>query len=270
MVAEGSRPASSSGGGALTEASVKVRDVEVVFGGLRALKGVSLDAYPGRITGLIGPNGAGKTTLFNVMTSLVTPSEGRVEVRGQSIAGMPPAAIARHGIARTFQTPRGFPSLSVIDNVTIALGHPSERLGRSLIGKKLPSDMHKVGMSILDRVGLATKAHDSYNDLSSGEARLLEVARHLIREPEYLLLDEPTAGVAPELQTRLSKLLKEIRDEGTTLICVEHNMKFLRDLADHVVVLDVGEVITSGDPSLVFNDARVIEAYLGQRRHVGA
>jgi ABC-type branched-subunit amino acid transport system ATPase component len=254
----------------MADASVEIRDVEVVFGGLRALKGVSLDARPGHITGLIGPNGAGKTTLFNVMTSVIRPHRGRVSIAGKDITNTPPHKIARQGVARTFQTPRGFPSLVVIDNVLIGPGDRNERLIPSLLGKKFPSRLRERALGILERVGLAAKAEDSYKNLSSGEARLLEVARHLIRQPQYLLLDEPTAGVAPELQHRLSTLLREIRDEGTTLICVEHNMKFLRGLADHVVVLDTGEVISSGEPDAVFADRRVIEAYLGQGRVVRA
>jgi branched-chain amino acid transport system ATP-binding protein len=252
------------------EAAVEIRDVEVIFGGLRALKGVSLDAHPGRITGLIGPNGAGKTTLFNVITSVIKPHKGRVRVGGNDITNTPPHKIARRGVARTFQTPRGFPSLSVIDNVLIGLGDPNERLVPSLLGKKFTGRLRERATSNLDRVGLSAKAGDSYRNLSSGEARLLEVARHLIRQPQYLLLDEPTAGVAPELQHRLSTLLRQIRDEGTTLICVEHNMKFLRGLADHVVVLDLGQIICSGDPEAVFADHRVIEAYLGQGRYDSA
>jgi branched-chain amino acid transport system ATP-binding protein len=250
--------------------AVEVRDVEVIFGGLRALKGVSLDARPGGITGLIGPNGAGKTTLFNVITSIIKPHRGRVRVGGDDITNTSPHQIARRGVARTFQTPRGFPSLSVIDNVLIGVGDPNEHLGRSLLGKKFKKGLRKRATSMLERVGLSAKAGESYKNLSSGEARLLEVARHLIRQPQYLLLDEPTAGVAPELQQRLSTLLRQIRDEGTTLICVEHNMKFLRGLADHVVVLDLGEIISSGDPDSVFADPRVIDAYLGQGRSENA
>ena len=253
-----------------TNQTVVVRDVEVVFGGLRALKGVSLDAEPGRITGLIGPNGAGKSTLFNVITSMIKPQKGRVVVGGDDITGTPPHLIARRGLARTFQTPRGFPSLSVVDNVLIAVGHPNERLVRSLLGRRFPKELHDLANAMLERVGLASKANNSYKNLSSGEARLLEVARHLIRKPQYLLLDEPTAGVAPELQQRLATLLKEIRDEGTTLICVEHNMRFLRGLADHVVVLDTGEIVTAGAPNQVFADQRVIDAYLGHSRRIDA
>jgi branched-chain amino acid transport system ATP-binding protein len=252
------------------EPSLRVRDVEVVFGGLRALKGVDLDAYPGSITGLIGPNGAGKTTLFNVMTSFLKPNRGSVWAGTQDITRMPPHQIARRGIARTFQTPRGFPSLSVRENVLIALGHPSEKLTQSLVGRRIPAPLHDKANEVLDLVGLSKKADSAYKNLSSGEARLLEVARHLIRQPEYLLLDEPTAGVAPELQNRLADLLRRIRSEGTTLICVEHNMKFLRRLADHVVVLDLGEVIATGEPDEVFVNERVIAAYLGQTRHEDA
>lgn len=253
-----------------TNQAVVVRDVEVVFGGLRALKGVSLDAEPGRITGLIGPNGAGKSTLFNVITSIIKPQKGRVVVGGDDITGTPPHLIARRGLARTFQTPRGFPSLSVVDNVLIAVGHSNERLIRSLLSRKFPKELHELAIAMLERVGLASKANSSYKNLSSGEARLLEVARHLIRKPQYLLLDEPTAGVAPELQQRLATLLQEIRDEGTTLICVEHNMRFLRGLADHVVVLDTGEIVTAGGPDQVFADQRVIDAYLGHSRRIDA
>jgi len=251
----------------MTEATVQVRDVEVVFGGLRALRNVSLDGYPGRITGLIGPNGAGKTTLFNVMTSVVRPRTGTVMVGGTDVTGIPFYRLARRGIARTFQTPRGFPSLSVVDNVLVAPDHRNERLSGSLLGRELPEKLRDRAVGILERVGLADKAEQSYRNLSSGEARLLEVARHLIRDPQYLLLDEPTAGVAPELQGRLADILRDIRDQGVTLVCVEHNMKFLRDLADHVVVLDTGEVIAEGDPEDVFKDERVIDAYLGHREH---
>jgi branched-chain amino acid transport system ATP-binding protein len=252
------------------EASVKVRGITVLFGGLRALNEVHLDAYPSSITGLIGPNGAGKTTLFNVMTSIVKPTQGQVWVGNNDITGTPLHLVAQDGIARTFQTPRGFPSLSVIENVLIALGHFSERLLPSLFGKKVGVELRDRAMEILERVGLAQRAHESYTSLSSGEARLLEVARHLIRQPTYLLLDEPTAGVSPALQTRLSDLLREIRSDGTTLICVEHNMKFLRELADHVVVLDTGEVIAAGNPDVVFNDQRVIDAYLGHGKRTRA
>jgi ABC-type branched-subunit amino acid transport system ATPase component len=254
----------------MAAASVQVRDVEVDFGGLRALKGVSLDAPPGAITGLIGPNGAGKSTLFNVMTSVIKPQDGRVVIGADDIIGTPPYLIARRGVGRTFQTPCGFPSLSVLENVLIAVAHRNERLLPSLFGRRFPRALREKGIAMLERVGLAGKADDSYKNLSSGEARLLEVARHLIREPQYLLLDEPTAGVAPELQSRLSTLLREIRAEGTTLICVEHNMKFLRGLADHVVVLDNGAIVTSGEPDVVFADHRVIDAYLGHGRPVDA
>ena len=254
----------------MTESGISVRDVSVHFGGLKALEGVSFDAPPGLVTGLVGPNGAGKSTLFNVMTAVIHPTTGHVSVDGQDVTGWSQHEIARRGVARTFQTPRGFPSLSVVDNVLVAVEDRSEGLLHSILHRRFPDDARKKAFEVLERVELAHKATMRYDLLSAGEARLLEVARHLMRDPRYVLLDEPTAGVAPELQDRLAAVLRELRAEGRTLICVEHNMRFLRELADHILVLDSGRVIAEGPPETVFSDERVIRAYLGEKRRANA
>jgi len=242
----------------------------VRFGGLMALNDVSLEAPPRAITGLLGPNGAGKSTLFNVITAVIRPTAGHVFVDGKELTGLSQHEVARRSVGRTFQTPRGFPSLSVLDNVVVATDDPSERLLQSLLGRRFPRAARERAMDALERVGLAQRATAPYGRLSAGEARLLEIARHLIRDPAYVLLDEPTAGVAPELQERLSGILAGLRAEGRTLICVEHNMRFLRELADYVLVLEAGKVIADGPPQDVFSNERVISAYLGEKGRTSA
>ncbi len=254
----------------MSERGISVQDVSVSFGGLKALDGVTFHAPPGKITGLVGPNGAGKSTLFNVTTGVIRPSTGHVFVDGAEVTGLPQHAIARRSVARTFQTPRGFPSLSVLDNVLVAVEDRSEGLVRSIIHRRVTDVARDHALAVLERVDLAHRAESRYDLLSSGEARLLEVARHLMRDPMYVLLDEPTAGVAPELQDRLSAILDDLRAEGRTLICVEHNMRFLRELADHILVLEGGRVIAEGAPDAVFADERVISAYLGEKRRTNA
>jgi len=252
------------------KAAISVNDITVTFGSFTALSDVSFDVPTGAITGLLGPNGAGKSTLFNAMTGVVAPASGTVIVNHENLVGLKPHEVARRRVARTFQTPRGFPSLSVYDNVAVAIDDPSERLGPSIVGRRPPESRRELVMSALDGVGLSSKLSASYGHLSAGETRLLEVARHLVRDPEYWLLDEPTAGVTPELQDRLFEVVMGRKAEGKTILCVEHNMAFLRRIADFVVVIERGRVIAQGSPEVVLSDERVITAYLGDRgrRHV--
>jgi ABC-type branched-subunit amino acid transport system ATPase component len=249
---------------------IVVSGVAKAFGGLKALRDVSFTAREAEITALIGPNGAGKSTLFNLMTGLLEPDSGTIEIGEEVVTGRPPHAIAALGVGRTFQTPRGFPSMSVRDNLTVAVADTSEHLLRSLIGRRRPRSVIADADRVLERIGLRDRADAPYGDLSGGEARLLEVGRQLIRDPRYVLLDEPTAGVAPELQSRLAELLISLRDEGRCLVCVEHNLRFLRRLADTIVVLAHGTIIAAGAPEAVFRDEGVVDAYLGGRKEASA
>jgi ABC-type branched-subunit amino acid transport system ATPase component len=246
---------------------ISVDRVSKYFGGVRALVDVSLEAPPGRITGIIGPNGAGKSTLFNVVTGVLKPDAGRVTIAGRELTGMPPHRIAQASVGRTFQTARGFPSLSILDNLLVAPDDGAQGLFASLVGRKIKKETADRALAVLERIGLRQKMEVPFAALSGGEARLLEIGRQLMREPTYILLDEPTAGVAPEFQGRLADLMTSLRDEGSVLICVEHNMRFLRRLADEVVVLVQGRVVTSGPATEVFRHPDVIEAYLGKRTH---
>ena len=238
------------------------------FAGLRAVggeDGLSFVVNRGAFVGLIGPNGAGKSTTFNLLSGVLAPDSGAVTFDGNDITNATSDAIAEYGIGRTFQTPRAFESLSVLDNVISGATSPGERL-RAAFGRAWrthESDTVDAATRTLERVGLARRANDLVADLSGGELRMLEVARQLVRNPVMLLLDEPTAGVHPILQERLAGLLAELHSEGMTLVVVEHNLHFLLALAEHILVLIHGELLTEGTPAEVRSNPAVISAYLG-------
>ncbi|MDC0384702.1 ABC transporter ATP-binding protein [bacterium] len=238
------------------------------FAGLRAVggeDGLSFVVNRGSFVGLIGPNGAGKSTTFNLISGVLASDSGAVRFDGHDITTATSDVIAEHGIGRTFQTPRAFESLSVLDNVVAGATSPGESL-RAAFGRawrEHESATVDAATETLERVGLAGRADDLVTDLSGGELRMLEVARQLVRNPVMLLLDEPTAGVNPVLQQRLATLLEELHSEGMTLVVVEHNLHFLLALAEQVLVLTHGELLTEGPPADIRTDAAVISAYLG-------
>lgn len=239
------------------------------FAGLKAVggdNGLSFVVNKGAFVGLIGPNGAGKSTTFNLLSGVLRTDSGSVKFRGHDITTATSEVIAEHGIGRTFQTPRAFGSLSILDNVVCGATNRGEQL-RNAFGKswrRHEAQTVKAAIQILERVGLANRLEDTVSDLSGGELRMLEVARQLVREPTLLLLDEPTAGVHPKLQERLAELLIELHRDGVTLVVVEHNLHFLLAIADHVLVMTHGELLTQGTPMDVRTDPVVISAYLGE------
>ncbi len=249
---------------------LEISDLAVHYGGTRALDGASLSIPGGAITGIIGPNGAGKSTLFNAVSGLVRPTRGTVHIDGVATTRMRPPAIARMGVSRTFQTPRAFPSLDLIDNLCVSDVNPGESLWRAFGGgwREAETEGRDRAAALLERVGLAEKAPRRADELSGGELRLLEVARQLMRRPRLLLLDEPTAGANQSLQTSLTRLLGELAGEGVTILVVEHNLRFLLALADRVVVMHQGLVLSEGTPEQVRRDPAVIAAYLGREHHV--
>ncbi|HEV8457174.1 MAG TPA: ABC transporter ATP-binding protein [Methylomirabilota bacterium] len=232
------------------------------FGALHAVNGVSLAIAPQERRAIIGPNGAGKTTLFNLITGHLAPSGGRILFRGAPITGLPPHAVARRGISRSFQRTNLFPTLSVRENLRLAAaadGRGSYNLFGSVARLRVPLD--KAG-EVAEAVGLAPRLDEAAGRLSYGEQRQLEVGVALAISPKLLLLDEPTAGMSPEETQRMTRMLEGLPREITLLI-IEHDMDVVSSLADRVTVLHYGEVLVEGTFGEVKTDPRVYEVYLG-------
>jgi branched-chain amino acid transport system ATP-binding protein len=239
-------------------AILDVRQVSVSFGGLQALSDVTLDVQVGHVTGLIGPNGAGKTTLFNVITGLLGPNTGRVELDGRDITRRKPHQRARLGIGRTFQRLETFGSLTARENVLVAA---EMRRGWSHDRKRSPS---LIADEILERVGLQEVAEDRVDRLPTGTARLVELGRALATQPRVLLLDEPSAGLNESETATLGTLLREVAGSGLAVLLVEHDMSFVMGTCERIHVLDFGRIISVGTPTEVQGDGTVRAAYLGE------
>jgi branched-chain amino acid transport system ATP-binding protein len=238
------------------------------FGGLKAVAGVSFAVPDGGLIALIGPNGAGKTTLFNLITNLIAPDTGDVRLYGESLRGVSPSAIARLGLLRTFQTARVFPGLTALENV-MAGAHRLVRasgFGQMLWlpgARREEAAIAARAEALLALLGLAAFRDTPATSLPIGAQKLIELGRALMARPRLLLLDEPAAGLNDAETAELGALLRAVRDSGVTIMVVEHNMSLVMDIADAVVVLDLGAVIAQGRPAEIQADRRVIEAYLG-------
>ncbi len=238
------------------------------FGGLTAVRDVSLTVGSGEIVGLIGPNGAGKTTFFNCLTGLYVPTEGTVTYRG-TVLPPKPHLVTKAGIARTFQNIRLFANMTVLENVLVGR-HTRTKQGLLSALVRGPG-YHKAeaasrarAMELLEFTGLADKAEHLARNLPYGEQRKLEIARALASEPGLLLLDEPTAGMNPQETRATEELVFAIRDQGIAVLVIEHDMRFIFNLCDRVAVLVQGEKLVEGTSDVVQNDERVIAAYLGE------
>ncbi len=241
------------------EVLLEGRGVTKRFGGLTAVSELDFELYRGEILGLIGPNGAGKTTLLDCLTGVEPPNEGAITFAGQSLIGLKPHQVVKRGIARTFQVVQPFPTLTVRDNVAMGALFGSTRAHKDVRRAQAVADEK------LAFVGLANKADQPAAQLTLGERKRLELAKSLATEPELLLLDEVNAGLNPaEIETAID-LMRKIRNEGVTLLVIEHVMKVIMDLSDRVIVLHHGEKIAQGSPDEVTNDEGVIRAYLGEK-----
>lgn len=255
------RPAPAQGSPVL-----RVRNAVKQFGGLKAVNDVSFDVNAGEIVGLIGPNGAGKSTMFNLVTGVNPATSGTVEVLGQSVGRQPARAIHRLGVARTFQHVKLFPELSLLEN-TMMGGYSRASAGilRSMLHleRREEAALQQLALTQLERVGLREQAFTQAGNLALGQQRLLEIARALVADPSFLLLDEPAAGLRFGEKQDLSALLKKLRGEGVTILIVEHDMDLVMNLVDRLVVMNSGQELAQGTPPQVRGNPAVREAYLG-------
>jgi branched-chain amino acid transport system ATP-binding protein len=253
-------------------ALLQVRGATKRFGGLVALGGVDLVVNAGEVYGLIGPNGAGKTTFFNVITGLYPPDEGRFELGGKPYEPAQVHRVAMSGIARTFQNIRLFGEMSAAENVMVGC-HVRTRsgvLGAMLGTRSFHAEeraTRALALALLERVGLERCADDVARTLSYGDQRRLEIARALASRPKLLALDEPAAGMNATEKLQLRDLLRKIRQEGTTLLLIEHDVKLVMGLCDRVSVLENGRMLASGTPAEVQRHPEVVRAYLGSSEH---
>jgi len=247
---------------------LSVTDIHVSFGPLKVLRGISFQAQPRKILGIIGPNGAGKSTLFSAISGFYPPNKGTVKLNDESLHRLRPDQIASKGVVRTFQVPREFGDMTVLQNLLVAgSSHPIDSIMAGLFGgRKVAEAQARIlerAHQMLERLNLTVVANNRARALSGGQKKLLELGRALMVQPKVLLVDEPFAGVAPALRDQLVDHLRGLREEGLCLLVVEHDIEAIMQLSDRVCVMVEGTMLIEGSPAEVQADARVLDAYLG-------
>ncbi len=251
---------------------LNVKDVGIVFGGLAALNHVNISVKEGCIYGLIGPNGSGKTTMINIISGFYAPTTGTVIYKGQQIEGKAPYKIAKLGIGRTFQNINIFPEMTALENVITACGvrenyNMIDAVFRTKRFREQEKKAEETALEQLEFVNLLKDKEVKAKNMPYGKRRLLEIARLLATSPDFILLDEPAAGMNEQESEMLAMIVRKMRDEGKkTILLIEHHMKFVMNICDRITVLNSGKVIAEGVPEEIQNNQEVITCYLGKRR----
>ncbi len=245
-----------------------IRDVVKTFGGIRAVDGASLSVRKQSITGLIGPNGAGKTTLFNLITTIYTTEDGSIHFKGNRIDQLLPHEVVAQGVVKTFQIPREFKNITVLENLMLAAkGHEGEQFSRIFTTPKRvwsrEQQVRERAQTLLEFFELGDLEQEFAKNLSGGQKKLLELARALMTDPVLVMLDEPVAGVNRTLAAKLLDWIDELRQEGLTFFIIEHDMDVVMSRCDTVIVLHQGKVLAEGTPTEIKGNEEVIETYLG-------
>lgn len=254
-------------------ALLQIENLAKNFNGVQAVDDLSFGVEEGSITALIGPNGSGKTVTFNMIAGLYKPVAGRIVFKGKEITGLPPYRISDLGIGRTFQTIRLFPQMTVLDNLLIGLRYKKgESLYAAIFRTKAmqreEEENRAKALELLRLIGLEGKRDELAVNLSHGQRRLLEIVRTLGSEPEFFLFDEPTAGVFPHTLPQLLEIIRGLKGAGKTVLFIEHNLNFVMELADRIVVINHGRKIAEGAPAEIRNNEAVLDAYMGKGRKV--
>ncbi len=243
---------------------LEIREIKKYFGGVKAVDDCSFRVKEKTITALIGPNGAGKSTLFNIISGIIKADAGKIVLNNNDITNLSPEIISNLGISRLFQQSRLFKYLTIKENLLLALDNEDTKFWKNLLGKNLGGKKEEKIREILKIIKMENFENTLTKELSYGQKRLVELARAILNPHTLLMLDEPVAGINPFLRKEISSLLLKLKEEGETILLIEHDMNFTLNIADEVMVMDEGKVIASGSPQKIKNNPQVLEAYLGE------